>query len=171
MKRLLLTILLLIPLLASSQKIKTNETDEFTGKTVIETSWDMIAILKYNFFSRVSQIDDTRFLEIKCQTGICTVREDHDLMLKLDNGEVITLNPISSEVSCRGCGAKGLSGSEMYGVQLSFVLSPVQYTQLMTRKLVKIRLYTNDGYCESKVPSARAPKLQKQLKLVQAAQR
>jgi hypothetical protein len=90
-------------------------------------------------------------------------------MLKLDNDSVLTLNNPKYEIACRGCGAINLIGSEGYGVHIKIPLESDQIDYLIDHKIMKMRIYTTDGYVEGDVKDKFSDIIAKEFKLIQSS--
>lgn len=169
MKRLFL-FLVFAPLFAVSQRIAENKVDEFTHNMVKRTTWDLLAY-KFNgsmyAHTRISLINKDYFLQLRylCRSG-CAIGEGGRFMLKLDNDSIITLVSIKSEIACTGCGATGLVGAGVLGLDLSFTATEEQIRYVAVHRVVKARLYLSDGYVEASIGSGYAKNLGRQAELI-----
>lgn len=166
-----LIFLLFTPLLIRAQQIAENKIDDFTHHKIVRTTWEPI-IQKFGgriiVHIRISEIDSTFFLDLKLMgMGVTSMQEGANLMLKTDTDSIITLHNLKYQLTCSGCGAVGISGSEAEGLDLSFVLQRGAREFLIAHKINKIRIYTTDGYEEEEVPDKRARVFINELKLVQ----
>jgi hypothetical protein len=89
--------------------------DDMTGNSVKRTPWETLSMdMAHTYYYQFSKINDSYLLSIKVLTGdVCSVIENDKLIIKLEDGELINLHARESVVSCRGCGAIGISGSDM----------------------------------------------------------
>lgn len=111
MKKLLfISILALLPFLASAQKIDYRIIDDFTGKTVIRTEWtDFDAKVQFDsklggrktFSSKfmLRYEDDKIFFHQKWIEGPKTVRKGSEIQLKLKDGRILNLIAIDDFVA------------------------------------------------------------------------
>jgi hypothetical protein len=166
--RSLLLLMLTIPLFVSAQKVIEDKTDEFTKHQIKRTSWDRIVFgNSFVAHSQVSKVDNTVFLNLKImRSGVFAVEDGGKLMLMVATDSALTLTNQKYQISCRGCGAVGLSGSDAQGIDLSFTVSPDVMTYLAGHSLKKIRLYTTSGYLEAEIKSKNSSVLSSQLKLM-----
>lgn len=157
--------------ITNAQELKENKIDEFTKTLVKRTSYEIVVQnTTMNFFIRVSKLDSLKFLDVKMIAGmgkIVAIERDSKLMFMLENGEIITLNNSQTAVSCKGCGARGFSGSAAYGIATSYSITNENYTKLKLSIIKKIRVYTLDGFVESDVNDKRSVVIQKLLPLVE----
>ncbi len=163
-----LTILIATSLQA--QTLKMDEVDEFTGTNKKETSWcPLQASMKFG--AKISWVrrDSVVAFKLKMTVGtgkVFSIHENQEIMLKLTNGEVIKATANSSEVTCRGCGATGFSGSNAMGIEVYYSISNADLAKLQSTLVEKIRIYTASGYHEGKVKEPKALVFQNALKLV-----
>lgn len=170
MKRLL--IILLLPAFCSAQKITEKKTDDFTHLSVKRTSWDFV-VYKFGgsfvFRTRISQIEGSVFLDVKyvCSgSSACIMPEGNVMMLKLSNDSILSFRNTKTVLSCNGCGSTGVAFSERQGLDLTFPTTRDVLQYLSENKLVKVRLYLQDGYVEDSVPSGSSQTMAKQAKLI-----
>jgi hypothetical protein len=154
----------------SAQNLEKNEIDEFTGNTVKRTSWETFNNNTgfYGHF-RISKINNSYFFDLKMMIGnsVFSINQNDELLFKLSNDDVVTLNNIEYSLACIGCGAKGFAGSQGYGVNTSYPISIEQIEQLKNSDIVKIRIYTSKGYVESDIKAKHASKINKALTIIE----
>lgn len=173
-KQTILTILTVIFLgttsLTFGQTLEENKVDEFTNNTVKRTSWETLNMtMKFTAYFRVSSINDHDYFDLKLMLGgkVFSIGKDQEIMFKLDNGEFVKLPNLKFTITCTGCGAKGYSGSAAQGIKVSYPIDKEQFEKLKNNTVVKIRIYTNDGYVENDTKEKHAKKIQTALKLVE----
>ena len=88
-------------------------------------------------------------------------------MLKLSNDEIIRLPNLKYEITCTGCAAKGFAGSAAQGVNVSYILDKDQLEKLKSYEVVKIRVYTTDGYVEDDSKQKNTDQIKTALKLIE----
>ncbi len=161
-KSLLLLILFITSTAAFTQKLVEDSVDDFTNKNVKITSWERLTFNHCgNNHFRFSKIDDLKLLELKMMIGkVFSIDEDAKLMFKLDNDQILTLYNSRFVVSELGAGATGLSGCEAPGIQTTYLAKGDDLSLLAKHKVVKVRIYTNDGYSESEIKSKVAARIQ-----------
>lgn len=167
MKHYLTFFLLIFTLCSFSQTLET-EIDEFTDQKKIKTSWEALHVaLSYTFF-RISAYDDTRLFELKIPTGTykSIIKEEGELMLKLTDGEIITLYSAELSTPCKGCGARGFGGSAVTGVHGRYYISESELKQVWEIGLEKFRVYFSDGYEDFKVMKKGKVRLKKAIELI-----
>lgn len=150
----LVLIILLFTHTAISQTIAEESIDEFTGSSIKRSSWETFnQSMKFIGHFRISKIDSIFYFDLKMMRGdkVFSISEGSDLMFKLDNNEIVTVKALTTEITCTGCGAIGFNGSTGQGIQISYLLSSDQLKLLKEHKVVKVRVYTTDGYLEDEI--------------------
>lgn len=146
----LLLLLILIVVIGFGQKLEENKVDDFTKITIKRTSWEKLT--KYYAHFRISKISDVEYFDLKLLLGKeFSIMEGQDIMFKFDNDEILTLKNSKTTITCTGCGAVGFGGSEGPGISVSYQMNKEQKTLLDTKKIIKVRIYTSDGYTENDV--------------------
>lgn len=169
MKKLLLILWLsLIVTDSKAQKLIRDEVDEFTNESVKSTSFDVLcANMKFMAQVAITEINGKKLLEVKLSTGqyIPSISEGEELMLKLQNGEVVTLISNQFVQACKGCAAKGLMGSGADGIHAFYRIEEPQELKLKQHAITKIRIYTYKGYMEGNIKEGKSELLKNQLAL------
>ena len=167
--------LLLISNISFAQKIEDNKTDDFTKSKIIRTSWEWLSkagMFKGTFCHvRVSYVSGTYFLEFKTMEALPVVEsisKDADVMIKLENDSVVTMNNLEFTLSCAGCGAVGLNGAYAEGLQFSTIIDKDDFDDLIKYKIKKYRIYLSDGYIEMDIDPKRSDIIAKEIKLIQS---
>lgn len=166
MKKTTLIILILLTGIISKsfgQKIEENKKDDFTGKLVKRTSWESLFSSSDGVAHfRVSEVGDDETIDLKLMLGgkVFSIEKDNEMMLKLDDGEVVTLACFQYAISSKGAGATGMNGSGAQGVQVMYPITKDQATQLKAHKIVKVRIVYTEGALDSDVNDKNATKLQ-----------
>ena len=156
--------------LAFGQTLETNEIDGFTNNSVKRTSWESINMtMKFTAFFRVSRINDNTYLDLKMMigTGVFSIGKGQEFMIKLSDGSIVKLANSEFTVTCRGCGAKGLSGSDAQGIQVFYPINTEQIEQLKNGTGTELRIYTKDGYVENDMKAKNYNKIVRALSLVE----
>lgn len=159
----------LIPFFASGQSLKEDKIDEFTKHVVKRTSWEVLTqTFKMQTFGRISKIEDQYYFDFKVAMGgpLFSIGKDQELMLKLANETIVTLPNPTLKIACRGCGVPGFAGSAGLGVEIAYPLTIAQLDELRKSPIVKIRVYTTDGYVENEVRGKNAGKIPAAIALV-----
>jgi len=170
----IITIFLFLHKHSFTQTLVENKVDEFTNNKVMRTSWETLNISwKYTGYFRISQINETMYFDLKMSIAeglskgrIFSIGEGQEIMFKIESGEIIKLKNLKHEVTCIGCGAIGYAGSAGYGLSVSFLLSKENAEKLKNNKVVKIRIYTSDGYVEDDTKLKHAEKIISSLNLL-----
>lgn len=170
MRYILVTIFIINSLSSYCQKVTENKIDEFTKHAVKRTSWETV-MEKWTktIYTRVSKIDSTEWLDVKIMLGgkVFAMGEGETLMIKLSNDSIVSLKSTEHKVSCKGCGAKGFAGSAAYGIEVNYVIEKEIHDILKKNTMVKIRIYTTDGYVEEEVSDKKNATIQALLKLIE----
>jgi hypothetical protein len=170
MKKIIFALLIIFSsVVLQAQSLEKNEVDEFTGHTVKQTSWETFNnSMSFTGYFRISKINESYFFDLKMMIGskIFSIDQGQEFMFKLSNDEVIILKNLEYTIACKGCGAKGFAGSQGYGIQTSYVLTPDQVQALFQKDIIKVRIYTNDGYVENDLKSKNSIKIKTALSLI-----
>jgi hypothetical protein len=144
--------------LSGASKILEDKVDDMTGNSVIRTYWDNLAMaLDKTYYYQLSKINENHYLGIKVAVGtICSVNKDDKLIIKFEDNELLELFCMEYSMSCRGCAAVGISGTDVLGLELNFMLSNEIVDKLKSKRISKIRLYTSQGYIENLVKEKNA---------------
>lgn len=169
----LLPLLLLLCSSAFAQKLITDKTDEFTGKKVKETSVENLAqpfkmsgfAYKFSF----KKVDDNLYFNVRIMSlsnSVFAIKDGEVLMLKMKD-TVVRLSNTDYVISKRGgAGGTGLSSGNSEGVSLYFPLTKESAELIKSKAIVKVRLYTTDGYSEQDVKAASDKRVKDALNLV-----
>jgi len=136
------------------QKIKENSIDEFTGRS--KTTTDVIWFStpnRFNSYCRFVRFDSVCYANFRLSMygKVIAVENGAKLMLKLANDSIITLYNKEYAVAQKGHASFGFVGSGVEGVNLFFPIPPEYYSVLTTKTIIKIRLYTTDGYSDQEI--------------------
>lgn len=130
-----------------------NEVDEFTGLKVKETE---DASLYYTLFGQMKvsfrAIDDNYYLKLYfSSSSIWSISEGSELMLKLQDSSIVSVKCVERVVA-----DYIVSGSSTlwYGY-IKFNITKADLINLGTKDLLKLRLYTTDGYIEKDIKAAK----------------
>lgn len=164
-------IVLFFPTFCFAQKLKVNKIDEFTNASVKRTSWETINYSGKSFMAyvRISKIDDILYLNLKIMLPsdeVFSIDKENELMIKTSTDSIITLYNLKYEISCTGCGANGLLGSALQGMEVSYKIPAEMVSYLLNNMIKKLRIYTTDGYVEDNINDKHAETFIKLLKLV-----
>lgn len=169
----LLPLLLLLCLNSFAQKLVTNKKDEFTGRYVKETSVEILShpfkMSGYSYDFRFKSVDTDIYLNLKIMSisnSVFAIKDGNVLMLKMGNDSILKLSNSEYTISQSGKGASGIVGSACQGVSLYFPLSKEDIETIKNTKIVKVRLYTTDGYTEQVVKAVADKRVKDALKLV-----
>lgn len=146
-----------------SQKIVENKVDEFTKNSIIRTDWEKLyGSLDIWMSSRLSKIDDSYFIQIKIITKkVTSVSADENISFMLDNDEIINLKNIKHTISCYGCGATGLAGSQALGIEIGCNINSDDMEKFKSHTVKKIRINTSGGYLQEDINEKLSTKFKK----------
>jgi hypothetical protein len=168
-----LPLLLMLSFSATAQKLTTNETDEFTRNQVKETSVEKLAHpfkmsgFAYNFSAK--RINDNYYFNLRMMSlnkEVFAIRKDSKLMIRLKNDSIITLLAPSFEVSGTGKAGSGLSAGSAEGTSVYYPISRDEIDLLLSSEIVKLRVYTSEGYTEQDIKEAGSKKVKECFRLV-----
>lgn len=171
--KLLLPLFIIIYSTTYGQKLVTDKTDEFTGAKVKETSVENLAKpfkmsgFAYTFTFR--KVDENAFMNLRLMSmsnSVFSIKDGDVLSLKLNNDSIIVLSNAEYTISKRGGAGGGLSSGNSQGVSLHFPLSNNTIDLLKTHSIVKVRIYTTDGYSEQEIKSAASKRVIDALALI-----
>lgn len=165
----LFLIALFFPTFCLAQKLEVNKIDEFTKASVKRTSWETINYSnRLMAYTQISKIDDIYYLNLKIMSPdkVFSIDKEDELMIKTITDSVITLYNLKYEISCTGCGSKGLLGSGLQGIEVSYKIPVEIVSYLLTNKIKKLRIYATNGYFEDDIKDKHAEIFIKLLKLV-----
>lgn len=150
-----------------SQKIVENKIDEFTGDKIIKSSWQkLIWSGKGVAYFRINEFNNVKFFDFKFfNRQVFSIDKGDKIMLKLDNGEFVTLLNNKFTITCTGCGSIGLNGSGVQGINVLYRLNEEDLKNLQQNKVEKIRFYTSKGYSEHKIKEKYSTKISKSIEL------
>lgn len=165
----LLPLLLLLCSNVFAQKLITDKTDEFTGNKVKETSVENLAQplsgIAYRFSFR--KINDKLYFNLRVIShgSVFAIKDGEVLMLKTADS-VIKLSNTEYAISKKGGAGGGLSSSYSEGVSLYFKLDNESIELIKSKPIIKVRLYTTDGYAEQDVKASADKRVKDALALV-----
>lgn len=142
MKKLLL-VLISLPVMAFSQKIKKSEVDKFTKQKRIETSSELI---RSGFTDVVAvslrAVDTTCFINLLVTNwSIGVIGSDSPIMFLLDNGETVT-------AMSTGIQSYKISNASTKSFDHQYKISKEGLEKLAAHKLKSIRRYTTENYSD-----------------------
>ena len=157
---------------ASGQQLTRNETDEFTGDKVKETSYEiLIENLKIVCKLRMTNLNDSTFIMtmalIPGLNQANSIAKDAILFLKLTDGSVVELRNMEYALACLGCAATTVINNDVMGFKVKYAVSKNNLEKLKSSGLKKIRIYTSTDYIESDIKDQRADVLKREIRLVQ----
>lgn len=160
MKRNLLFILALLPIICFAQKVNT-QIDDFTGEKVITTSWEKIfsggATGKNQTRIRFRHEGGTDFIEFRIFTDcVASCDKGKEILLKTDN-DIIKVYNLAYTLSKPGdWNPKGINNK--LGIYL--VCSSSELDKLSNESVTKIRISLSDGYRDIALKEKESLKIQ-----------
>ena len=151
------------------QLLTKNEVDDFTGKTVEETSWETLnKRAEFYSYARFRKVDNRIYFVFKMMIGnkVYSVEKGEVLFLKFADDEIVKISNSKHQLTTYGAGAIGIAGSKMLGVELTSIIDQETLSKLGEKTLVKVRVYTSDGYVDAEVVEKQANKFKKLAKLI-----
>lgn len=176
MRKILLSFLFLVSAAMMSQncKYKTNEVDEFTKNTILETKGGILTMSGMGFgFSAgysMKKINNTKFLNFFVNnSSVFTLREDDEIMFKTDSDNVISFKYPKTTIPNYVPGTRigTTTTPSMYSANILIEISDDNYRKLLAEKILKLRVYTSDGYIDNDIKSKRANSFQEALKCIE----
>lgn len=156
--------------LSFGQKIERNVTDEFTGIAIKETSWERFSKAESLYsYARFKKIEEQYYFELKVSLAygpVFSVNKGADIFIKFSDDSILKLYNYDYQISSHGGGAIGLAGSAAQGAKLSCSINNKSLEILEKKSIVKVRIYTTDGFAESKVTLKYAKKINQLAKLI-----
>ena len=174
MKKIIIAFLMLLPLMAYSQKIEKNEVDEFTKKKVISTNWEKLkngnSLTGENYlYFKVTSINEALAFHLKWITNeMLSITEGSELMFKLSNDSIISLSALDSKIAGKGEGSPGFLMSGILGINNIYTGSDI-LSLAGDAITTKLRIYTTGGYVDLEIKESDAKKINKAFKLIQNA--
>ncbi len=156
-------LLIFLPLLSFSQKVVDNRIDEFTHHAVKRTEYKLLIMdSKTTVYFSIRKVDSLYAMDFKMRVGnghVFSISKGDELMFKLSTDSILTLKCLESVISCAGCGAKGLIESTAQGVTAIYIITKDQFEEITQHPPVKFRVYTNSGYTEDNLSTAKVKTL------------
>ena len=148
-----------------AQKIVKDEIDEFTGNRITETNYISFSD---GFTCALPKVNNTIILKTtyNCGDKVYSMEKGADLMLKLENDSIITLNNEEDAVAEYWSLNLGKTFIEHFNLKTRYIIPDEVYTLLKTNKIRMVRFYTTDGYITETVSEKRAKKILKLFSLL-----
>lgn len=173
MKKLMLLLAFsLITSFSFSQKLKTNEIDEFTGKVRKEASWetlclnsqDYVHVRTYNYNGHITL--DLKHMPSNVKIPQYAVEKGAKLMIILEDGTIVTLYNAQHIYSKNGGGSVGAAGSGLPGIDPSYPVEGDELELLKSQPIKKMRLITTIGHIEFELKKGKKEMIKNMLELV-----
>lgn len=131
-----------------SQGLKSDYVDEFTGDHVRTTTWSRLYMKSgltapLNVYYKFSNVSDDKALVLKFMmvNNVFSIEENAELLIKLENGKVLTLNNLRYTISTAGGGAVSYFGSKAQGLTAIYLLDDDDIRTLSSNIISKIRFH------------------------------
>ncbi len=159
-----------ITAMSFGQTISESKVDDFTGRSVKRTSWDKINNPGHVIYTRVSKIDSSYILGLKITRSVphgqvFAMAKDASVMFKVEDGSIVDLKNSQHTVTGLGHGSVGLVGSSCYGIDIQCFIDESDLITFKSKKIIKIRFYTTEGYVEYDLKEKFSDIIQKQVSL------
>ncbi len=155
MKKLILLLAILLPVIANAMKISKDEVDEFTGRRTVITSWE--SFNHKNIHIRFRLQNGNQFLDFKYINGEpIVIVEDASLMFKSTSDAITDFKSIATYSGGIGDGATGLLSSGVWGISASY---QGDISWFLANTTILIRLYQTEGYEDKKFSEKEGKKL------------
>lgn len=152
---------------------KTNEVDEFTKKTILETKAQTLTIsgMGVGFSTAISfrKVDSNRYLKLKIASpSVFSLRKGDKIMFKTDSENTIDLEFENTVIADYNSGTLiGTTRTPSNWTGDIFInISDEIYNRLLNENILKLRVYTSDGYVDDDVSSKRNKKVKELLKCI-----
>lgn len=164
-------ILFSFSLIAFSQTIIEERIDEFTGDTIVRTSWETLhAGFDFASYFRVTWINSDFYFELKLMVAggkVFSINKNDEIILKFNDGSIMKINAMKYGITSIGAGARGLSGSNAMGLEMNYFLQN-RNIKILDKKLIeKMRIYLTDSYIECKLSKRNSKKIQNAVKMLE----
>ncbi len=166
----LITLFFSIICFGQNCKYKTNEIDEFTKNKILETKIEVFTVsgmgLGFSTSYTLKKINEKRYLNFKITSpSIFTLREGDKIMFKTDSENTIDLIFPNTII------ANNVYNSHLKTTTwLENILIPIDeltYQRLSNEKVLKLRVYTTDGYIDDDINEKRSKKFKELLKCIE----
>jgi hypothetical protein len=155
MKKLLLALFVLLPIVSSAMRIEKDEIDEFTGMRTIITSWEALSDDEIHFRFRYQGNVDMLDMKFRSGTAI-VITEDDLLLLKSTTNEINKFIPTRTFHGGVGDGAIDIWGSGLWGIFATYIGDVNWFADNQVRL---IRIQSAEGYYDRKVSEVEAKKV------------
>jgi len=147
-----------------SQGISKSQTDDFTGKKVVYTTWDQLnssgLSCKNVLLFRFRLENENQYFHLNWVSDkIVSVSEGESVMFKLKDGTLVKFNNTSSVIASKGGGSTNVTCKDSYGVSLVLKTDDLSVFANESNPIVKVRIYTTDGYVDIDIKDKNATKL------------
>ena len=145
---------------------KVNKTDEFTKDIILETKGGRFTAsgLFYGSGYSLKKINGIKYLKFGIAgPSIFTLEKDGEIMFKTDEDKIITLKFTESMVA----DYVTANNITIWGANNHIQLTDDIYERFLNETIVKMRVYTSEGYIDDDIKSKHLKKFKEQLKCIE----
>ncbi|HEX8576981.1 MAG TPA: hypothetical protein VF677_11870 [Flavobacterium sp.] len=172
MKKIIIALILGFTTFGYSQncKYKINEVDEFSKNKILETKKEAFTMsgIGFGFSTNYSlkKINNDRYLKLYISSPkIFTLRQGDQIMLKTDSENTVSL--VLMQTTIARSSYNDQLGSTTWYEDVLIPITDENYQRLLTENILKLRVYTADGYIDDDVKEKRAKKFKEILKCIE----
>lgn len=141
------------------------------GEKVTKTTWEYFALTgklggTLQFVDKGGQKSIGLKMVLYPPGKVFTIDNNQLMLIKLEDGSVITLHSDAFSVTCHGCASKGLAFSDAHGLENSYQISQEDFDKLAKSPIVKIRIETSEGNVDQILSAKHSKKLLAAAKLL-----
>lgn len=134
------------------QSLQESRIDENSGDSLMSTYWHVLARGTvgdpFNVFYRLTSVNGAYAIQLKMMNAgrKIVIAKNAQLQLLLDNDRKLVLYNKEYRNSCKGCGARGLIGSDAHGVTVTYPIGSKDMAMLQYAYLEYVKVYSAEGY-------------------------
>lgn len=150
-------------------KYKINTIDEFTKSQILQTKDELLTVSGMGFGFSASyafkKIDNTRYLRLGVSSpSIFTLKKGDEILFKTENENPVSLK-FPETIIADGQYNSSLKTTH-WGTYILIPISDDVYSRFQNEKILKLRIYTADGYIDDDVKEKRAVKFKELLNCI-----
>lgn len=173
MDKIFTLLLVLIVNLSFSQELMEKTTDDFTGRTEMYTSWEVLfkkgltpSICKYRF----NNIDGNIVFQVKLVVNggeVFLVDETMPIEFLMGKGQLVKFYPNAASIARKGGASDGFIGSSRWGASITYLPTTNADVETLSKNRVKkVRVHTDIGYVEDELKSKEQKTLSNSIALI-----